>query len=139
LSAELLLERLEKVRHTGPGRWIARCPAHDDGSPSLSIKEADGGRVLIHCFGGCEPGAILDACGLEFAALFEKREPGAVYRPLKTYMPAADLLLLISHEVQVAAHIAAQSQDQLCLEDEQIQRLILAAERIGRARDAIRG
>lgn len=41
------------------GRWhgsygIARCPAHDDRSPSLSIKDGRDGRLLVHCFAGCE-------------------------------------------------------------------------------------
>jgi putative DNA primase/helicase len=35
-------------------QWIARCPAHDDHTPSLSIGEGDGGKVLVHCFAGCE-------------------------------------------------------------------------------------
>lgn len=135
----MLLERLEKVRHTGPNRWISRCPAHTDGSPSLSIREAEGGRVLIHCHAGCDPGAILDAVGLEFAALFEKREPGVNYKPLKTQLPASDLLLLISHEAQVCALIAARAFDRPVLSTDETERLILAAERIGRARDAIRG
>lgn len=36
----------------GP-RWVARCPAHDDAAPSLSIGTGDDGRVLLHCFAGC--------------------------------------------------------------------------------------
>jgi putative DNA primase/helicase len=34
--------------------WMARCPAHDDREPSLSIRDGDQGRVLIHCFAGCD-------------------------------------------------------------------------------------
>ena len=33
--------------------WIARCPAHDDREPSLSIREADG-KVLVRCHAGCD-------------------------------------------------------------------------------------
>ena len=29
------------------GGWMARCPAHDDRAPSLSICEADDGKVLV--------------------------------------------------------------------------------------------
>lgn len=46
-----LLDPLEKVKKTGTDRWIARCPAHADKSPSLSIRYADD-RILLHCFGG---------------------------------------------------------------------------------------
>jgi hypothetical protein len=38
-------------RRSGSG-WMARCPAHQDATPSLSIHDSDG-RILIHCFAGC--------------------------------------------------------------------------------------
>lgn len=37
---EALLERLDRVRQAGDGKWLARCPAHKDHSPSLSIRDA---------------------------------------------------------------------------------------------------
>jgi CHC2 zinc finger len=40
--------------------WMAKCPAHDDNNPSLSIREADG-RVLLHCHAGCTQGDVIDA------------------------------------------------------------------------------
>lgn len=46
-------------RKTARG-WVVRCPAHNDRSPSLSIADADG-RVLVHCFAGCEQEAVIDA------------------------------------------------------------------------------
>ncbi len=48
-----------KARRCGKG-FMARCPAHDDSSPSLSLRESEG-RVLVHCFGGCEQGRVLAA------------------------------------------------------------------------------
>ncbi len=39
--------------------FMARCPAHDDSTPSLSISEASG-RLLVHCHAGCEQGAVID-------------------------------------------------------------------------------
>lgn len=64
-----LLRHLENVRAHGSSRWSARCPAHADGSPSLSIKETDG-KTLLHCFAGCQPKAIVAALGLEMQDLF---------------------------------------------------------------------
>jgi hypothetical protein len=29
--------------------WAARCPTHDDCTPTLSISEADDGKVLVRC------------------------------------------------------------------------------------------
>jgi DNA primase len=41
------------------GRWhgnsgLARCPAHRDARPSLSLKDGNGGRLLARCFAGCD-------------------------------------------------------------------------------------
>ncbi len=66
---DVVLARLEQSRKTGKG-WAARCPAHADKSPSLSITEADGGKVLLHCFGGCNAGDVLAAIDLEWKELF---------------------------------------------------------------------
>ncbi len=67
-----LLDHLERVKPTGQGKWLARCPAHDDKSPSLAIKEV-GDRILIHCFAGCGVIDVLSAVGLEMADLFPDR------------------------------------------------------------------
>ena len=42
-------------------RHLVPCPAHDDATPSLSIRQTQDGNLLIHCFAGCTFGAILDA------------------------------------------------------------------------------
>lgn len=47
-----------------------QCPAHEDRSPSLSIREGDDGRVLVHCFAGCSIEAICEALGWQMADLF---------------------------------------------------------------------
>lgn len=54
------------------GRWhgaygTAQCPAHDDRSPSLSLRDGTAGRILLRCYAGCSGGeviAALRACGL---------------------------------------------------------------------------
>ena len=67
-----LLHRLEGVRAAGDGRWYARCPAHDDKSPSLSVRDT-GEKVLINCFTGCEPDDVLAAVGLTWRDLHADR------------------------------------------------------------------
>ena len=47
-------------RKTGGG-WTARCPAHDDRTPSLSIRHADDGKVLVHCHTGCDQERVIAA------------------------------------------------------------------------------
>ena len=46
-------------RKAGRG-WMARCPAHDDREPSLSIREADG-KVLVRCHAGCDQRDVIAA------------------------------------------------------------------------------
>ena len=41
------------------GGWMARCPAHDDREPSLSIRDADDGKVLVRCHAGCEQERVI--------------------------------------------------------------------------------
>jgi putative DNA primase/helicase len=44
-----------------PSGWIARCPAHEDRNPSLSLKDGEDGRILVHCHAGCEQDAVVGA------------------------------------------------------------------------------
>lgn len=67
---DLVLPRLDKVKPAGAGKWKACCPAHSDRDPSLSIAEAESGKILLHCWAGCEVRDILAAIGLGFADLF---------------------------------------------------------------------
>lgn len=100
MSYDALISRLEHVRQTGPGRWVARCPAHDDKGPSLSIRELEDGRVLLHCFAGCDVEAVLGAVGLTMEDLFPPRQiqhGGPERRPF----PAADVLRAIAFEAIV--------------------------------------
>ncbi len=71
-EVDVLLARLEGVRPQGPHSWMARCPAHDDRDPSLSVSVKEG-RILIYCFAGCSTDAVLEAVGLTWGDL---RAPG---------------------------------------------------------------
>ena len=56
----------ETLAHALGGRksgvnWMARCPAHDDSEPSLSLREADDGRLLVHCHAGCGQRKVIEA------------------------------------------------------------------------------
>lgn len=70
MELSALLERLDSVKPRGAGRWSAKCPAHSDNNPSLSLREGENGRLLLHDFGGCAPHAIVAALGLELRDLF---------------------------------------------------------------------
>jgi putative DNA primase/helicase len=51
--------------------WMARCPAHADREPSLSIKDGDGGRVLVRCRAGCDQERVIAT--LRSRGLWENR------------------------------------------------------------------
>jgi len=101
MSAEALLSRLDGVRRTGRDRWLARCPAHEDRTPSLSVRELDDGRVLVHDHAGCKVEDILGAVGLDFPALFPPRPLGHA-KPQRRPWSAADVVMALEHELTVA-------------------------------------
>ena len=47
-------------RKVGDG-WMARCPAHEDRQPSLSIADGKGDKVLVRCHAGCDQRDIIAA------------------------------------------------------------------------------
>jgi putative DNA primase/helicase len=53
------IARALQARRSG-SCWMAKCPAHDDHNPSLSIREIDG-KVLLHCHAGCRQRDVIGA------------------------------------------------------------------------------
>jgi len=94
MSASDLVNRLDHCRTTGAGKWIARCPAHEDSSPSLSIAEKSDGRVLIHCHAGCGALAVLDAVGLDYDVLFPPELDNYRASRFKAPLEAVDSLVV---------------------------------------------
>lgn len=136
MSAEQLLNRLEKVKPTGPGRWIACCPAHSDRHPSLAFRELDDGRVLLHCFAGCSVRDVVSAMGLFLSDLFPPRESEfGTGKPERRPFPAADILRCIAFEALVVM-VSAKSLSSGPLSEFDHNRLMLAVARIHQAMDA---
>jgi hypothetical protein len=69
MDIEILLSKFDKVKPTGNGKWLACCSAHPDKSPSLAIKQTYDGKILLHCFSGCQVSDIVAAVGLELSDL----------------------------------------------------------------------
>jgi len=132
-----LLDRVANPKLSAPGRWMCKCPAHEDRGPSLSIRELEDGRVLIHCFAGCGSGDVLAAIGLKMSDLFDK--PLAHHlSPIRSRFSARELIDLTAHEVTVAAMLALKAQS-APLSDDDAQRLRQAASRLGKAQAMING
>ena len=73
---DAVLGRLRGVRRSGEG-WVACCPAHDDEHASLSVGVQEDGRVLLHCFAGCDVVDVVAAMGLGMRDLFPKPSASA--------------------------------------------------------------
>ncbi len=102
MAAVDLLNHLHKVKRTGSNRWVAQCPAHQDKGPSLSIREEDDGRVLLHCFAGCDVYSVLQSVGLDWDAIMPEKHLGD-FKPEKRIISAPDALRLIKHETRIIA------------------------------------
>ncbi len=133
MSAEKILDRLESVSETGPGRWKARCPAHDDKTPSLAIREIDG-LVLLHCFAECSLHEIVSAAGVELSDLFpdKPRSHKSISRPFL----AVDILRCLSGEITVVLLCASDLAKGEKLNADTKSRLLQAASRFQSALSA---
>jgi hypothetical protein len=69
LHLQRVLERLPDAKFTG-GNYVARCPAHNDNTPSLSVKLGENGSVVLFCFAGCVVQDVVAALNLELRDLF---------------------------------------------------------------------
>jgi hypothetical protein len=133
MTLDTLLSRLDGIRETGHGKYVSRCPAHDDRSPSLAIKEGDDGRVLLHCFAGCETQDVLATIGLTFADIMPERiSKQHSYKPMR--FDARQVLATLDHEAMVTAIIASDILEHKEVDEDTWYRLGAAVQRINTAR-----
>ena len=136
---EVLIARLDSAKETERGKWAARCPAHDDKSPSLAIKETGDGTILMRCFAGCSAFEVVSAIGLELSDLFPKQEnfnhsqPG---KPQRKPFNAADVLRAVLHEITIIAVCGGKLRHAGLTPEDQA-RLSLALQRVFNASAAI--
>lgn len=134
MSVDIVLSKLEGVRPNGRDQWMARCPAHGDKRASLSVRAVDDGRVLMHCFGGCNVGEVLGAIGMSIEDLFEKRLADG--KPIKrNTFNALGVLRAISGEAMIVAMCGSRILDGTLSEADR-DRMFLAVGRVESALDA---
>lgn len=134
-----LLNTLQQVKKTGPSRYIALCPAHQDKRPSLTITEKDDGVVLIKCWAGCGAAEILSAVGLDYAALYPTRTDDHRGKPQRRPWNPADLLQIMAHEALIVAIGASRHANGHAPSDADRQRILTASARLQRAAEATHG
>lgn len=136
MSADALLSQLENVKRTGDGRWLARCPAHEDRRASLTVREMGDGRVLAHCFAGCTIHEVLGAVGLEMSALFPEKINVDGTKPERRPFPAVDVLRAVSFETMIVSLAAADMAAGKVIKPADLERLRIAASRLQAAAEA---
>ena len=57
MNAEIIAKAPGGCR-AGAG-WVAHCPAHDDRTPSLSVRDFSDGKVLVPCHAGCNQERVI--------------------------------------------------------------------------------
>jgi hypothetical protein len=135
-NIENLLSRLEGVKRTAANKWLAKCPLHDDRHASFGVKLTDDGAILMHCFAGCDTGAILAVIGLSFCDLFPPRSAHDIDptkpRPKTPRFSARELLSTLIFESTVLALAIEYLQNGIELSD-------VDAARVAQAKAAIDG
>lgn len=134
MDVNVLLSRLAGVRGRN-GSWVAKCPAHEDRSPSLSVKELQDGRILMHCFGGCGTDDVLGVIGLALTDLFP--EPLTTHgqprmSPVRAFT-AADALRCLGREASIIALLSADIAEGKPATEDRASRAAVAAGRIAEA------
>jgi len=124
-----LLSQLHNVKHTEHAQYIAICPSHNDKNPSLAIRETDDRKILLKCFAGCSAHEIVCAIGLSLNDLFPK--DSTYSKPTKNPFPAASVLRCIQTEAFIVVTSACNVANGMKLSNEDLQRLVIAASRIG--------
>lgn len=134
MNCQALLDRLDAVRQRGDSRWSARCPAHGDKSPSLSVRELADGRILLYCFAGCDVHAITAALGIELSDLFPERLGHSV-RSIKRQrlITPIQALEIINADALFIAVTACDLARQALVQESIKDKLLLAASRINLA------
>jgi hypothetical protein len=130
MSADTLLSKLDGVRCTGPGRWLARCAGHVDRSPSLSIRELDDGRVLVKCFAEYDVESILSAVGLGWDAIMPPRAIGHHVTRERRPFNAHDVLVALETELTIASVATLDIAKEKMPSEVERERLLLASRRI---------
>ena len=127
----VMLGRLEKVIDRGGGQYSALCPAHEDKSPSLSIRETED-RLLLHCFAGCDSNEIVAAVGLSLADLFNTPLTKDYVKPLPRQQrwDWRALLQTVANESLVVAIAAGDMSQNITLSDDDKERLSESVTRI---------
>lgn len=134
MTPEEFVQRLNNVKRTGPGRWVASCPAHEDRHPSMNVATGDDGKILFICRSGCDQQAVIDVMGLKWSDLYPESLNRIPFQEFRKAFPAADVLEALTDETMLVAVAASNVAAGVKLTEEDLQRVWTAYTRIENAR-----
>tara|TARA_R110000782_G_scaffold242019_3_gene328529 strand:- start:243 stop:635 length:393 start_codon:yes stop_codon:yes gene_type:complete len=71
MTAQTILNKINKARNSGQDKWRVQCPVHNGKDFNMSIKECQDGTVLAHCFVcGADGPQLCEALGLPLSEIF---------------------------------------------------------------------
>ena len=140
-ATQKLLSRLEGVsRAHQKGKltcWSARCPAHADKTPSLSLAD-DNGTLLLHCHAGCTADEIVLAVGMDLADLFPRRITSGKPGQRQFWLGVTGFRAILS-DVTLVAAVASAMRLRREISERDYEALFDAAQRLQRTAEAANG
>ena len=128
---EKVLSRIGNPIQRRDGQWSARCPAHEDKNPSLSVCETDEGAVLVHCFAGCSYQRIFACLDLDISEAFPPRnKSGKEPRQTPRLIAPSQALEILDTEANFVAVCANNLANGLTLNEADLERLNKSSGRI---------
>jgi hypothetical protein len=98
-AAEKIARTLGGAHRSGRW-WSCRCPAHDDRSPSLSLRDGDH-RLIVKCWAGCDPREVLA----------ELRQRSLLVGDIAEYRPPPAPTVRTDRNVEIARWIWDEARD----------------------------
>lgn len=137
MDVTAILSRLAGVKKTPKG-WLAKCPAHQDRSPSLFVSLRNDESIGVYCFAGCQTHDVVAAIGLSMADLYADSPNESNYRsPARPRMTHADALRLLSAEAGTLLLMIADLLDGKLPNEDAYERACTAGHRINAALEFI--
>lgn len=136
MSVDNLLSRLEKVKRHGHGKYMCRCPAHNDKTASLTVTDNGDGRILINCFAGCDTYTVLRSVGLDWQDVMPENYLGHNVKPVPKLLYPSEALELIKRECMIITLCAMDISKGRFLKDDEMERMKQAMQFIHKAIEA---
>jgi hypothetical protein len=82
-----LIDHGSRIAEVRQNHFMAQCPAHEDGRPSLGVDyQPNHGRLMVRCYAECNTDDVVSALGLELKDLFDTEPDTDKAVPIRSYV-----------------------------------------------------